>query len=447
MYDLRRFFPDQYAAARAALCGLGLVAFSLTAAAQSVTVYNPAYQQFRSQVAGDSAMLFYGSGGSLLPRAGSAQMSATSSGAILQRVASLNTARGPVAFTVAQRFSPAALAKAVAVGVTGGAVGVGLSVAAYVATPYIADWLADAGVGIDPATSEPRQQSTGNIVCSMATPGGVPRPGYIWHANTGNAVGQWCGEGLEGYPNFVSAQGSIVSVGPPSLGSVLTSEQIEQKLADAQRATDALFGVMLEHVESIGAPPVPDAADKPVVSSPGSSPVQRSTQTKTLPDGTVETTVRDCKTSGKLVPTATSTVKIVEECTVTQTSTPPAGSPTTTTTETSTEDPAVTDPQTTGEEAGFCETLVGKLLCADLDTPEAEPIDKTTKTITYATENHFGGGACPADQVMTTHNGQSLKVWDWATSCQKINQFFRPLFLTLCAFTALMILAPAVKEA
>lgn len=441
MYDLRRFFPAQYLACRALVCGLGLAAFSLTASAE--IALDPAYDKFRATLTGNSVSVQYGGlAGSPLATSSNIKAIGAPGAVTASKGATIATKYGRVGFTAAQRFSALALARGVA-SVAGGPLAVGL-----IAAPAIYDWLTDSGVGIDPATGQAREQTAGQIVCSMATPGGVPRPGYIWHANTGNAVGQWCGEGLEGYPNFVSAQGTIVSVGAPGLGDPLTDQELTDMLTEHARASEDLEAILQQLRQVDPAQAQPEAADTPTLTPGTDSPTLRKTESTTQPDGTVDTTTRDCKAVSKSVLGSPSSLKIVEECTVTKTSIPPAGSPTTTTTSTSSDEAAQVDPATeAAEDKGFCETLIGKLLCADLDTPQAEPIDKTTKTLTYATENHFGGGACPADQVMTTHNGQSLKVWDWATSCDKINQFFRPLFLTLCAFTALMILAPAVKEA
>lgn len=85
--------------------------------------------------------------------------------------------------------------------------------------------------------------------------------------------------------------------------------------------------------------------------------------------------------------------------------------------------------------------------CAELDTP-SEEMPRETRTITYQQENHFGGGSCPADLVMTlASTGQSMTVWNWQQACGKIGGPFRAVFLVCCAFAALLILAPGVKEA
>lgn len=85
--------------------------------------------------------------------------------------------------------------------------------------------------------------------------------------------------------------------------------------------------------------------------------------------------------------------------------------------------------------------------CAELDTP-TEEVPRETRTITYQQENHFGGGSCPADLVMTlASTGQSMTVWDWQHACDKIGGPFRAVFLVCCAFVALLILAPGVREA
>lgn len=90
-----------------------------------------------------------------------------------------------------------------------------------------------------------------------------------------------------------------------------------------------------------------------------------------------------------------------------------------------------------------CEKSPKALGCAELDTPD-EKIPKVDKNITYSAESHFGGGSCPTNKTLNIKGTQVL-VYDWATSCSYITSYFRPLLLAICAFAALMILAPAVK--
>lgn len=96
------------------------------------------------------------------------------------------------------------------------------------------------------------------------------------------------------------------------------------------------------------------------------------------------------------------------------------------------------------EEKDLCEKNPEALACAELDTPEQDiPRDKVTISYEYA--DIFGNGACPADSYLNTH-GQSLKVWDWQTSCDHIQDYFRPVLIACCAFAAFVIISAGVKE-
>ncbi len=89
-----------------------------------------------------------------------------------------------------------------------------------------------------------------------------------------------------------------------------------------------------------------------------------------------------------------------------------------------------------------CKQNPDALMCAkpDLDTPDGE-IPKVSKTVTYTEESIFGSGSCPADKIVTLHTGQSLKVWDFAKTCEVINTGVAPIFLLAAAYSAFLILA------
>lgn len=78
----------------------------------------------------------------------------------------------------------------------------------------------------------------------------------------------------------------------------------------------------------------------------------------------------------------------------------------------------------------------------DFDTPDGE-IPKSTKQITFQEESVFGGGSCPADRVMTLHNGQTVKAWDWAQACQLMLPI-RAMVMTLATFAAFLIVMPGI---
>lgn len=94
------------------------------------------------------------------------------------------------------------------------------------------------------------------------------------------------------------------------------------------------------------------------------------------------------------------------------------------------------------EPSDLCKDNPDILACQTLDTPDGT-IPKSNKNISYSEESVFGFGSCPADRYLTLHtNGQSLKVTDWARSCDAISTYFRPLLLAMAAFVAWMILVP-----
>lgn len=113
---------------------------------------------------------------------------------------------------------------------------------------------------------------------------------------------------------------------------------------------------------------------------------------------------------------------------------------TTTSTTTVTE----TDQAPEKEQEDFCEKNPDSLACAEADTPEAE-IPEGQINISYEYADIFGNGACPADVYLTTH-GQSLKVWDWQSTCSNVQTYFRPVLIACCAFIAFVIVSAGAKE-
>lgn len=110
------------------------------------------------------------------------------------------------------------------------------------------------------------------------------------------------------------------------------------------------------------------------------------------------------------------------------------------TTEPSTETPR--EPQK--EDRDFCEKNPDVLACAEADTPEQET-PKGELNISYEYVDIFGNGSCPSDSYLNTH-GQSLKVWDWAATCQNVQSYFRPILIACCAFAAFVIVSAGAKE-
>lgn len=127
--------------------------------------------------------------------------------------------------------------------------------------------------------------------------------------------------------------------------------------------------------------------------------------------------------------------------TATTTTSPNNNTATTPQTTTTTSNNTATTPQTD------CDKKPNSAGCQDLDVPDGDQIPRTSRDVTYAPESYFGSGSCPSDKTLTLHSGQTLMVWNWQTSCSYITSFFRPILLTVCAFVALMIIAPGVKDA
>lgn len=458
MYDLRRLLSTQYAVARTALCGFCLAAFSLTSSAGTALVIgNPAYTNFRANVVGNTAMLFYGSGGTPLPSASTLAQHASVAGLSptageVSRYAAFSTKYGQAPFKVAQRFTVGKLAAAAAALAVSPALGIGLAVAA----PFIADWFEDGGVtfatdgsasqtesteiyrGLNPRTGEFEFTGSLDSVCGQIDAayesyGDGP---YTYSPALNNCNLYRGSQSIATSVQYIETVESTTPISPSSLASAIVSQP---------RTLSEIESILVELSKHDALPKTdnePAAISPPDGQTDIKSPSKQSTSQKTNSDGSTAEEVKNCWIKGTV--NLGHSMTMTEVCNTDTTVKGTSGTVISTSTSVTTAEDAAAVQE---EKSGFCESLVGKLVCADLDTPDAEPIEKTTKTLTYAPEDHFGGGACPADAVMTMHNGQTLKVWDWMASCDKINQFFRPLFLTLCAFTALMILAPAVKEA
>lgn len=95
-------------------------------------------------------------------------------------------------------------------------------------------------------------------------------------------------------------------------------------------------------------------------------------------------------------------------------------------------------------EKDFCEKNPDSLACAETDTPEQET-PTGNLNISYEYVDIFGNGSCPSDSYLNTH-GQSLKVWDWAATCDNVQSYFRPILIACCAFAAFVIVSAGAKE-
>lgn len=277
---------------------------------------DPAFDRFKAVVTGNTVEVKFSPSG--VPLAGSSgPLTATgiSGAGYLSRSASIATQHGPLPFTVSQRFSVSSLARGASL--LAGPLGVGLSIAA----PFIYQWYLDAGVQID-AQGVPRSQTAGSIVCSMNTPGGVPRPGYVWATGTTNYLGGWCGESPAGYPHVVSAAGTVISVTPGGLSGPLSASQISQALAVVQRSPSQIESILAEGIKYPEF--TPDSADTPQVLNPQPSPAKTSSGTTVDPSTGTTTQTRSCSMIGS--PSSSGNVITVSEiCTTATTTVPPGG--------------------------------------------------------------------------------------------------------------------------
>ena len=92
-----------------------------------------------------------------------------------------------------------------------------------------------------------------------------------------------------------------------------------------------------------------------------------------------------------------------------------------------------------------CAKSPDRIGCATLDASEGQ-IPKTTKTVTFATEDTFGTGSCPADVMASfkTLGGKSAKIVDWSQFCAQALPI-RFLVMALAAIMAFFIVMPGSR--
>jgi hypothetical protein len=272
---------------------------------------------------------------------------------------------------------------------------------------------------------------TGQIMCSIV---GKPYPGWAvssinvyQDSSTTCKIEFTCENGVKGGPG-----------NHPMQLRTADSAMSDSQLADAI-AHSPKFPKLLSELDPLSdALPTGDLKKLPwgtpqvVLPKPFTT-----TEVATKPDGSVCTkTTTNTAIESDAEPTAYNKVT-AETCKVPpNTSTNPTSvtstisTGTTTSTETPTKD--------------FCETHPASIGCLDIDTPDlATP--KTTKAISYAAENSFGGGSCPANKVMTLR-GSSVTVFDWVDACSKIVSYVKPIFIMMAGFIAMLIVAGVKVE-
>lgn len=369
----------------------------------------------------------------------------------LARYAAVNTKYGPVPFKVAQGFTLGKLATSVAAVATNPVLAVGLAVAA----PFIADWLADAGSVPDPVTGV-YGATVQPILCSVQIGNGTwsatfstcidaarsMQSKYVYqpavarcttptgpcYMDTRNSWGDPVTYGLgvswsnNGSPTFAPA----------------TPAQVESKLAATPRTASEVEKIISESAKLQALPttgnPTPTIA--PPDGQPSiKSPTKTDTSTKTNPDGTKVEEVKSCWIAGTVNTGASMTMR--EVCNTDTTTKAADGTVTGTSTTATTSEG---DPTQIQEEGGFCDSLVGKLLCAELDTPE-EPVPERSVSVSYNPLNLFGAGSCPAPRTYTSLQTGQTHTASFQPICDAL-ALLRPMFLAIAAFIAYMILLP-----
>jgi len=105
-------------------------------------------------------------------------------------------------------------------------------------------------------------------------------------------------------------------------------------------------------------------------------------------------------------------------------------------------EPDLASPAQPSQETDFCLRNPDVLACQkvpEFDIPEEE-VPTDTTSITYEPESFMSGGSCPS-AVYASVNGHQVLAWNWPQYCGYITNYAKPVLLSLCAFTALMIVA------
>ncbi len=466
-YDLRAFSINQYLRAFGGLLAGLVYCLQVSAQVEFVDSGNTRTINFPSNVIGGSGTSFTYTPGSSAGATQNPNLSgwttagnygvsqgATGVTAATQHNYPLPGGRS-VPVTVASKIKPLALAKGLvgavatygAGGAAGGAVGAAIGGALGVGVALY-DLFKGEGfeVAAPTAPGVPAVVTKNNpLLCTVA-------PCYNYR---GNAARPWFPSPQQGCQDWAAANGKtyIGVYGTPGAMRCQATGSDFQMLSQS-RTVDAnvpLSSSLQELEDAIAAKSgwptttfyaqnaVKDALNRgqnfeveaPVVSGPasttGSVETTQQTNAQGQPETVTKSTVYNTTYQGNTINHGAVTTTNVTNNTT---------NVTTTTTVTS-------QPVTPKEEADICAKNPDTLGCkkVDFDVPEGE-IPKTTKNITFAAEDlGFGGGTCPADVLMTPHGMTvPIKMIDWASSCNWITNYARPIILALATFTALMII-------
>lgn len=420
---------------------------------------NPAYQRFVTQYGANSASMFYGVGGTVLPSASSLAQHASVAGLSpiageVSRYGALTTKYGQVPFKVAQTITAPRLAKGISA-LAGGPLGLGL-----LALSFTADWLTDAGLSVDPSSGAVSKVVT-NVECRVQAGNGVWSGFHPSCEEALATVLHYYGEGHSTSCDATTATASAqwaygaCFVGPYTLTSnvhylsegvqVVAPSVVESSLSATPRTASEIEKILSETIQypEIQPDPVDWVRIDPI--NPGDyikSPTKTDQKTTTNPDGSKVEETKSCWIKGTVQTGAS--LKLTEVCNTDTVTKSPSGTvtgTTTATTDSETSDAATPD----AEDGGLCDTLIGKLICTDLGDAPTDEIPKTTKDLSYTPEVLFGSGTCPADKVVNL-GAFTVPLTNMAQTCGWLADFVKPLAILLATFSATLIVIGAPKE-
>lgn len=450
MNDLRRILRNQLRAV-VGLAALGGLLHLQVAHADGLA--DPAFNRFRSQVVGNNVNFSYGGAGTPLAGSGNSTGIGVSSGVDVQRAMSINTKHGPIAGTLTQKVSSAAMGKAIgrAAALLGGPAGL-----AFLALPAIVEWFSEAGVGSTSGGVLTVEVVNYGYRRSFSHPVRATLLEVCHDFGATPATSGFVRSVIETFPTYDSVSIGCSWPGNPggnTYGAIRTKstgvqpgtpQQVEDALTASNPSPEALAELykLSEFIPS--AHPVPDLIDTLRAEFEARSPETVETKSTDSPTET-KTEEKRCATYTQL---SGSTVGLVEQCETTTTTQPkdpetgePVGQPKV---ETSTSTSTALDPATKEETEDPCANSPDRMMCVKLGTVEGE-IPTATRSVSYTPEILFGSGTCPPDQTIVVY-GMSLKLTDMPKACNLLSTYVKPIAVLLAAFTALMIVAVGVPE-
>lgn len=330
-------------------CLAAVVVLMCAAHASADTFTDPAFNRFRSQVVGNNINFSYSTGGT--PLAGGASSAGTNvaGGIDVSRGLAVATKHGPIAGSLSQRVSNAAMGKAFARAgaLVGGPVGL-----AFLLLPSIVDWMTDAGVrpadaggfegkDISVCTESPctgwkagsyGPVATREAACALV-PDTVGSPSFFSERNSRYVAGSSCTVDLYNYNTGAYSHSGAglpltsVSVPPsPEQYISIDAQGLEDRMSSVTPSPEALAELYKLGETVLPAHPIPDLVDTLRADFDARSPESVETKTTDSPSQT-KTEEKTCATYTQVVG---STLSLVEDCsttTTTQAKDPETGAP------------------------------------------------------------------------------------------------------------------------